>query len=96
MDPLEDSDKRKRLSCKEQHDRFVATTRELGCDKTDEAFEKAFSKIAPEKQPKVSRSQRNVSIRCGKEKHERGKHSASYMSRCPFGGVPARPAIDTR
>lgn len=35
----------------EQRERFVATARELGCDETGEAFEKAFGKIVPEKRP---------------------------------------------
>ena len=42
---------------KAQLDRFKQTARELGCDETGEAFEKAFAKAAPPKpKPKVHRT----------------------------------------
>jgi hypothetical protein len=35
-----------------QTDRFAKTARELGCDESGQAFERAFGKIVPPKHPK--------------------------------------------
>lgn len=40
-------------SDKAQVDRFKQTARELGCDETGEAFEKAFSQVAPPRTPQA-------------------------------------------
>jgi hypothetical protein len=37
---------------KSQHQRFIETARELGCDEDPKSFERAFSKIVPPKKPK--------------------------------------------
>jgi hypothetical protein len=37
----------------DQYQRFVDTARQLGCDESGEAFERAFGKIAPQKRPKT-------------------------------------------
>jgi hypothetical protein len=34
---------------KSQKEKFIETARELGCDESPEAFDKAFSKIVPSK-----------------------------------------------
>jgi hypothetical protein len=36
-------------SKKTQYGRFVETARQLGCDESEEAFERAFKKIVPAK-----------------------------------------------
>jgi hypothetical protein len=41
--------KRKKLTKKEQSERFRKTARELGCDESEEALERAFEKIVPVK-----------------------------------------------
>lgn len=38
-------------AAKAQLDRFKQTARELGCDETGEAFERAFAKAVPTKKP---------------------------------------------
>ena len=38
-----------KLSKKAQYERFVETARELGCDESEEAFVRQFSKIVPPK-----------------------------------------------
>jgi hypothetical protein len=40
---------------KRQYERFIETARNLGCDESEEAFERAFSKIVPPKQSTVSK-----------------------------------------
>ena len=41
---------------KRQYERFVETARKLGCDESEEAFEREFTKIVPPAQPgKISR-----------------------------------------
>ncbi len=45
-------------SKKTQYGRFVETARRLEADETEEAFEKAFSKIVPPKVPKDGDAQR--------------------------------------
>ena len=39
--------KRKKLTQKEQSERFRQTARELGCDESEGALERAFRKIVP-------------------------------------------------
>jgi hypothetical protein len=41
--------KRKKLTQKEQSERFRKTARELGCDESEDALERAFEKIVPSK-----------------------------------------------
>jgi hypothetical protein len=36
---------------KSQHQRFIETARELGCDEDPKAFERTFSKVVPPKKP---------------------------------------------
>ena len=38
---------RKKLTQKEQSERFRETARALGCDQSEDALERAFKKIAP-------------------------------------------------
>jgi hypothetical protein len=38
-------------SKKTQYGRFLETARKLGCDESEEAFEKKFSKIVPARKP---------------------------------------------
>jgi hypothetical protein len=42
--------KRKKLTQKEQSERFRETARKLGCDESDGALERAFRKIVPPKE----------------------------------------------
>jgi hypothetical protein len=35
---------------KKEYERFVETARKLGCDESEEAFERAFEKIIPPKE----------------------------------------------
>jgi hypothetical protein len=42
--------KHKKLTQKEQSERFRKTARELGCDESEDALERAFAKIAPPRQ----------------------------------------------
>lgn len=42
--------KRKKLTQKEQSERFRQTARELGCDESEGVLERAFEKIVPPKQ----------------------------------------------
>jgi hypothetical protein len=42
--------KRKKLTQKEQSERFKKTARELGCDESEDALERAFEKVLPRKQ----------------------------------------------
>jgi len=44
--------KKKVSIAKPQTDRFVEAAKELGCDESGEAFERAFGKIVPPKHPK--------------------------------------------
>jgi hypothetical protein len=37
---------------KQQYERFVETARKLGCDESEEAFERTFEKIAPPRMPR--------------------------------------------
>jgi hypothetical protein len=39
----------------EQSERFRQTARDLGCDESGEAFERAFGKIVPPKRPKPTK-----------------------------------------
>jgi hypothetical protein len=41
--------KRKKLTQKEQSERFRQTARELGCDESEGALDRAFEKISPSK-----------------------------------------------
>jgi len=41
--------KPKKTKDKEQYARFVETARKLGCDESEQAFERAFKKIVPPK-----------------------------------------------
>jgi hypothetical protein len=36
---------------KREYERFVETARKLGCDESEEAFQRAFSKIVPARRP---------------------------------------------
>jgi hypothetical protein len=48
--------KPKKLTQKEQSGRFKKTARELGCDESEDALERAFEKIVPRRQsPNKSR-----------------------------------------
>jgi hypothetical protein len=40
-----------KLTHKEQSKRFRKTARELGCDESEDALERAFEKIVPPRQP---------------------------------------------
>jgi hypothetical protein len=44
--------KQRKLSKKDQYERFVETARKLGCDESEEAFERQFRKIVPPKHAK--------------------------------------------
>jgi hypothetical protein len=46
--------KRKNMTQKEQSERFKKTARELGCDESEDALERAFGKIDPRKLSKDS------------------------------------------
>jgi hypothetical protein len=46
--------KRKKLTQKEQSARFRQTSRELGCDESEDALERAFRKIVPAKRSQQS------------------------------------------
>jgi hypothetical protein len=47
--------KHKKLTQKEQSERFRQTARELGCDESEDALERAFKKIVPSrKSPMIS------------------------------------------
>lgn len=60
---------------REQSDRFIETARELGCDESEEAFERTFAKVVPptrpKKEPGASRERKDSelkpSARPGKE-----------------------------
>jgi hypothetical protein len=41
--------KRKKLTQKEQSERFRETARQLGCDETEGALDRAFKKIIPKR-----------------------------------------------
>jgi hypothetical protein len=42
-----------KIADKRQYERFVETARKLGCDESEDAFDRAFRKIVPAKrQPK--------------------------------------------
>lgn len=41
--------KHKKLTQKEQSERFRETARKLGCDESEDALERAFKKIVPQK-----------------------------------------------
>jgi hypothetical protein len=43
--------KRKKLTQKEQSERFRQTARELGCDESEGALKRAFERIAQPRQP---------------------------------------------
>jgi hypothetical protein len=45
------SRKRNSAAHKEQYERFREAARELGTDESEEAFERAFRKIVPPKEP---------------------------------------------
>jgi hypothetical protein len=40
-----------KIQDRRQYERFVETARKLGCDESEEAFERAFRKIVPSKIP---------------------------------------------
>jgi len=40
-----------KVSKKEQYERFLEIARKLGCDESEEAFERSFKKIVPAKRP---------------------------------------------
>lgn len=40
-------------SKKPQSEKFIETARELGCDESEEAFERTFAKVVPPKRPKA-------------------------------------------
>jgi hypothetical protein len=41
---------KRKLTQKEQSERFKKTARELGCDESEDALERAFEKVNPQKQ----------------------------------------------
>jgi hypothetical protein len=44
-----------KIKDKRQYERFVETARKLGCDESEEAFERAFGQIVPPKRPNASK-----------------------------------------
>jgi hypothetical protein len=48
--------KRKKLTQKEQSERFRETARKLGCDESEDALERAFEKIVAVKHKSMERS----------------------------------------
>lgn len=72
----------KSLPPKAQHDRFVSTARELGCDETGETFEKAFSVIVPEKRPPRAVASATRSRKDGLQNRTYSPFSRASLNRC--------------